>query len=315
MIFFIILAFIAITLSLIAYKLFGHKSTKRIFQPHQHKEEPKSQPGFVKVDLVDASSIVISLALDTFHRFKNQNLVKGIETVQEPKNNRYCYYSCNFGNDEPLNDREIQLNLELDGRTLNFENVYDLSLKQCNKIIEGVEFEQRWSQANSSLEQAFQDYKRFMQELLDFGCQNYFGLAEVRFIKEDYKKLLESGDCHSIAPDLIQFDEFKAILQSEDFSSLDSYFYVGNFTIYIFYGSDYSASFEIEYEGTVEGFLSFFGHDDLYLDHLSLEEKQNKLNQQLQEWQSAREIEEREAINQGFDIDISYVDPFKSFRL
>lgn len=311
--FFIILAFIVVAILFTAYKLFGSNLTHRaVVEAQQENQEPKSRSGFVKVDLTDASTVVISLAQDSFIRFKNQNRVKGVETVQEPKNNRYCYYACNFG-DDPY-ERNTELNLELNGKTFKFDNVYDLSLKQTNEIIEGIEFEQLWSKKNSSLEDAFQDYKRFMQDLLDFGCQNYFGLGEVRYKKEDYKKILESGDHHSIAPDLLQFDEFAAVLQSEDFSSLDSYFFVDDFTIYIFYGSDYSASFEIEYAGGVENFLSFFGHDDLYLDQLSLEEKQDKLTQRLQEWQEARELEEQEAITRGFGINISYVDPFKSFR-
>ncbi len=56
-----------------------------------------------------------------------------------------------------------------------------------------------------------------MQDVFDLGCQNYFGLDDIRYKKEDYNKILTSGDHTCLAPDLIQFDEFKSVLESEDF--------------------------------------------------------------------------------------------------
>ena len=312
--FFIILAYIVVAILFTAYKLFGSNITQSaVVEAQQENQEPKSRSGFVKVDLTDASTVVISLAQDSFIRFKNQNRVKGVETVQEPKNNRYCYYACNFG-DDPY-ERNTELNLELNGKTLKFDNVYDLSLKQTNEIIEGIEFEQRWSKANSSLEDAFQDYKRFMQDLFDLGCQNYFGLDDIRYKKEDYNKILASGDHTCLAPDLIQFDEFKSVLESEDFLSLDSYFYVGDFEISIFYNRDYSATFEIRYLASIYSALSFYGADDLYLDELSINEKQIKLEKYREECLLGRKEEEEEIKKAGFEVDEGYNDPFIQFKI
>lgn len=315
---YIILAFIVFALLFMAFKLFSPKYNPSIGEVNQANDqlntEPKSKPGFFKIDLGETTLIEVTLAHDTLSNFKNQNRVSHIETIQEPTNNRYSYYSCDLGGDDD-NERQIQLHLELNGRTFNFENVFDLSLKQTNEIIEGVEFEQRWSQENSSLEQAFQDYKRFMLELLDFGCQNYFGLEDVRYRKDEYNKVLKSSDHTCLAPDLIQFEEFKAVLESEDFSSLDSCFYVGDYTIYISYTPDYSATFEIEYTGSVYSYLSYFGCDDLYLDELTLNEKQIKFEKFIAESLAAREEEENEANEQDFGIDESYIDPFIEFKI
>lgn len=314
--FFIICAFIAIALLFTAYKLFGSNSTHSVVKPNQEDLEPKSQLGFFKVDLTDATTISIALVQDSFIRFKNQNRVKNIETVKEPKNNRYCFYRCDLAIENfKKPERRLRLNLELDGRTLNFDNVYHLALSQANEMIEGVEFELRWSEANSSMEQAFQDYKRFMQELIDFGCQNYFGLDDIRFKKEDYSKILASGDHTNLAPDLIQFDEFKAVLESEDFLSLDSYFYLGDFEISISYNSDYSATFEIRYLASIYSALSSFGADDLYLDELSIHEKQIKLANYREECLQARKEEEEEIKQAGFEIDENYQDPVIQFKI
>ena len=314
--FFIICAFIAIALLFTAYKLFGSDSTQStVVEPHQEDLEPKSQAGFVKVDMTDATTISIALVLDSFIRFKNQNRVKGIEIVQEPKNNRYCYYSCHLGEDDQQNDRKIQLNLALNDKTLNFEHVYNLWLKQTNDSIEGIEFELMWSEANSSMEQAFQDYKRFMQDLLDLGCQNYFDLDDIRYKKEDYSKMLASGNHTNLAPDLIQFDEFKAVLESEDFLSLDSYFYLGDFEISICYNYDYSATFEIRYLASIYSALSSFGADDLDLDELSIHEKQIKLENYREECLQFRREEEEEIKQAGFEVDENYQDPFIAFKM
>lgn len=313
---FIILAFIVIALLFIALKLFRPKPDRFVVVPNKDNIEPKSKPGFVKIDLRDAKTIEVSLAHDSFSDFKNHHVVTHVEVVEEPKNNRYCYYYCDLGIENYRTpEKGIQLNLELNGKTFNFLNVYDLKLKEVNQTIQAIDFEVRWSDANVSLDQAFNDYKRFMQELLNLGCQNYFGLAEVRFKKEQYKKLLESGDHHCLAPDLIQFEEFKAVIQSKDFSSLDSYFYIGDFTIYIFYNADYSASIDIEYAGSIESYLSFFGNNDLYLGELSLDEKQVRFNHYLDECQSARSVEEEEAKADGFGVDERYKDPFTTFNI
>jgi hypothetical protein len=314
--FFIILAFTAIALFFIAFKLFGSNSThSAVVEPHQEHHESICLSGFAKVDLTDATTISITLVRDSFIRFKNQNRVKGVETVQEPQNNRYCYYSCNLGEDDLQNDRKIQLNLELNDKTLNFEHVYNLLLKQTNDSIEEVEFELVWSKANSTLEQAFQDYKRFMQDLLDLGCQNYFGPEDIRYKKEDYNKILASGDHTCLAPDLIQFDEFKSVLESEKFRTLDSYFYMGDFEISISYNRDYSATFEIRYLASIYSALSYFGTDDLYLDELSINEKQIKLENYREECSRARKEEEEEIKQAGFEVDEDYKDPFIQFKI
>lgn len=314
---FVILAFIFIALSFVAFKLFQPKqSHQHVIAADQQNDEVKSRPGFVKVDLLDVNQLDLSLTHDGFNNFKYKNYINQINTVHLPKNNRYCYYHCNLGTQEnEREERRITLHLQLNENQITFLKVFDIELKETNEKINGITFEVECSNSKVSLEKAFNDYQHLMKELLDFGCQNYFGLAEPRFKKEQYLKLLESGDYHAIAPDLIQFDEFKAVFHAKDFSSLDSYFYCGDFTIYICYNRDYSASFEIDYAGTVEDFLSFFGHDDLYLDQLSLEEKQVKLNQALEEYQDARALEEQEAKANGFMIDEEYRDPFKRFKI
>ncbi|QIC67882.1 hypothetical protein [Acinetobacter schindleri] len=134
--FFIILAFIVVAILFTAYKLFGSNLTHRtVVEAQQENQEPKSRSGFVKVDLTDASTVVISLAQDSFIRFKNQNRVKGVETVQEPKNNRYCYYACNLGDDDDPYERNTELNLELNGKTFKFDNVYVFPLNKSMRSL------------------------------------------------------------------------------------------------------------------------------------------------------------------------------------
>jgi len=102
--------------------------------------------------------------------------------VHLPKNNRYCYYHCNLGTQEnEREERRITLHLQLNENKITFLKVFDIELKETNEKINGITFEVECSNSKVSLEKAFNDYQHLMKELLDFGCQNYFGLAEPRF--------------------------------------------------------------------------------------------------------------------------------------
>lgn len=305
--FLVILIFAFVSLLLLAYKLFSSKRSNNDVLVLDEQNDRK--PGFVNIDISDATTIAVSLAQDNIHVFKNQNRVNNIVVEKEHKNNRYCYYDCKLSG-----DKKITLNLKLNNRVLIFNNAYALTLNEANQIFTGIEFDVEFSNSKVSLEQAFSDYKRYMQQLLDWGCQNYFGLATVRYKKEQYNKLLESGDHHCIAPDLIQFDEFKTVLNSDDFSSLDSYFYLDGFLIWVFYNPNYSASFEIRKANSLESSLSYFGNDDLYLDELSEEELQLKFKSFLDGYLLQRIDEEENAKAEGFEIDENYIDPFVKFE-
>lgn len=306
-----------IVLFIVLFKLWRPKSRdKKVADVAQSNDEVKSIPGAVNVNLGDASQLDLSLALDGFSQFQQINNVIHSSIEQVAQLNRYCFYRCTHETEQnSSNPRKVILNLKLNDQKITFHNVYNICLKQTNETIEIVEFEQRWSQADRSLEQAFQDYKRFMQELLDYGCQNYFGLEDVRYRKDEYHKILKSGDHTCLAPDLIQFDEFKAVLESEDFLSLDSYFYLGDFEISICYNYDYSATFEIRYLASIYSALSSFGADDLYLDELSINEKQIKLENYRKECLQARREEEEEIKQAGFGIDENYKDPLIQFKI
>ena len=128
--------------------------------------------------------------------------------------------------------------------------------------------------------------------------------------KENYQKLLadDYGEC--LAPELIQFEEFKAVLESNNYRSLDSYFYIDNALLSIDFNQNFSATIELLKADVFETTLSYFGRSDLELDALSVEEKQQKYNDFVEDSLKARAEEEAQAELGGFTIDLAYRDPY-----
>ena len=310
----IILIFLFLILAFIAIKL---------FRPQQKKDGPillgedlsrlygnsDSDLGYMTIDLHDATTIDLALDRDNLKDFKSKNSICYIEAKIEPKNNRYSEYELTI-----KKDKKIELNLQINKHKLFFKNADVFILNETNHVFTGIEFGIQISDYRVSLEEAYHNYKRFMQELLDLGCQNHFGLANVRYKKEQYYKLLELGEYHCLAPDLMKFEEFQTVIQSRNFMSLSCYFYLGDFIIRIFYNDKYFASLEIFYANSIEYALSYFGNDDLYLDFLTEDEAKLKLTALVHENFLERTKLEEIAKKEGFEIDESYLDPFINFE-
>lgn len=274
----------------------------------------KSVSGYTLVSLSGIEGIRLGFGELGFTHFNKEYISDNLTLSQQAVNNRYCEYSCDFGDqnhgDKDDHERRVPLTIHLQTLQLEFKEISDLNIGTAHDSIIQITFDEQWSAPNVSLEQAYADYKRIMRSLLNLGCKIYFGLEEVRYKKENYQKLLadDYGEC--LAPDLIQFEEFKAVLESKDYRSLDSYFYIDNVLLYIDYHQDFSAYIEVLQADVFETAVSYFGRDDLDLDTLSAEEKLQKYHDFVEDSLKVRAEYEAQAELDGFTIDRSYHDPF-----
>ena len=269
--------------------------------------------GYNNVDLSRIQSLKLEFGKLGFLEF-NQHYIQYNTNVEQPINNRYSQYNCDFGDQKQGDvddlERRIAVTVQLNNSLLEFNQIYNLEVNTADNSIIEIHFDDEWSEPSVDFENAYLVYKQKIQNLLNKGCQKYFGLADVRFHKDEYKKILDLEYGYCLSPDLITLDEFKSVLNASDCSGLDAYFYVDDVVLSISYKEDYSASINIIKADLFETTVSYFGRDDRDLDALSIEEKEIKYRNFIAKSLEHREKEESQAELDGYKIDKTYQDPF-----
>lgn len=308
---FIIFVVVTCTLLLFVFlKLFlnPHKNAINTLDKDQ-SDENQITFGMTKLDLHRLYSVNLSLAHDSFDDFKNKHSLIQITQETLPRNTSYHVYFQEFNDSATL-----PLNLILDDHQLTFNQVQSIYFYASKKIIDKIEFETRWSDAEENLENAYLDYKKEMQKLINMGCKYFFALEDIRYKKQEYSKILKSSYHECLAPDLLTFSEFKEVLEDSEFISLDSFFYLGDFHICVAYSKDFSVTFEIECIATLEVCLGIPYVNQSYLVSFTEEEKIKKFNEHVEECLLIRAEEEEIEKAKGYEIDETYVDPFAKYE-
>lgn len=316
LIFIVIIILIIIILFILVLRLFSSDGTvvakKTVVDNQATPQDHSSRAGVYHIDVSQQQHLYIHLSQQGFIQADQTYQLSSATRGTAPYLNRYTYYNFDGGKQisGTTQEKNLPLTLYLKHKKLEFLRTSDVVYGRRADELVLVEFKDRWSAPEASVEQAFADFKQRIQWFYDAGAQIFHGVDEVRFHKQDYAKVLkEEGYC--IAPEYLTLDEFKSVLQHNKKSyGLDICFYIDEVVINLDYEKSYQVTHHIFRMDNVESQLSYFGEDDLYLDLLSEDEKRLKFEQMLNQTLQTRRDAENEARQQGYVIDEHYIDPY-----
>ena len=270
----------------------------------------KSAMGYYAVDLKNKTDIKIKLGEESFLDFESRYIYGNIVEYEKQLNNRYSLYRCELVS---APEDKAHVIVEIGKQTLDFTDAVELKIGRADDGVSIITVAERQPPQSVTLEQRYDIYKKAMQKILDMGAKNYFYLSQPRYKKENYSAYLKKEHV-CIAPELIQFEEFKEVITSEEFECLRTFFYIENILIHAFYDADHSLIYELSIGDSQESLIGSFGQDDLFLDRLTEEDKKELFSIKLEYAFEDREEAEKLVKEQGFEIDESYVNPFLSLE-
>lgn len=169
-----------------------------------------------------------------------------------------------------------------------------------------------------SPEQAYHAYVNLMKRLNQAGWKNYFYHFSARIAKEDnIKYALKTGDI--IDPTYIFNDEeWKKIISASVGNSIGYRLYANGILLDISLertnkNEQGQEQYIVRYAFETARYDARNSMDDsennIYTDKMTAQELEQAFKNELQRTKKSREIQEKEAIAQGYRIDESYVDP------
>lgn len=307
----LLIIFLIVLLNTLGFK--GAVSEIRSVSNHQSpkQQEHTSRAGVYHIDISPQQQLYIHLSQQGLIQADQTYQLTGTSRGTAPYLNRYTYYNFDFGLHtlQSTQEKYLPLTLYLKHKKLEFLRTSNVVYGRRADELVLVEFTERWSEPQASIEQAFADFKQHIQWFYEAGAKIFHAVDEVRFHKRDYAKVLtEEGYC--IAPEYLTLEEFKAGLQHKNSYGLDICFYIDEVVINLDYEKSYQVTHHIFRMDNLDSQLSYFGEDDVYLDLLSEDEKRAKFEQMLSQNLQTRHEAEHTARQQGYVIDEDYIDPY-----
>ena len=307
-------------LVILAYRVFYLNFLKDSFVYRQSPIEKldndlstyKSIEGYGQIK-IENSELNIGLGRKGYFQLEQECNLDDANIIFPPIYNRYTDYDFNFVSKGYANKNSsdlVSVSINILFRQLQFKHVNELSIRIKERDIVSIYMVFQLADAQLNIDDVFVLYQKYIQSLLDKGCQHFFELYEARYDKTECISVFFEQPYLCIAPEVLNVEAFKSALQTPDFFCIETKFYLDEMVFRIDFYKDYSIKLDAYMGADLESDLTCIPEQEYEFLRLSMQERLLKIDQYKEEQSLIRFENEEKARLKGYRINETYIDPF-----